>query len=245
MKGRVEGRFIFSTALSRHLLPFALVSPPPILLPSEINSGRLTVLTADDLRDKGYREFAKWMHEAETLWNAARKQKAESQTLYERLDYQRGLTIQDLKHPYLVLYNAAGTNISAAVFHRKSLALPFVVEHKLYWAAFDSAEEAHYLAAILNSNVPNDEIKPFQSLGLMGERDIEKKVLELPIPVFDEKKSNHQKLARLSTQAHSQAAAFITATTLPDSLAKKRGMVRKAVSATIEQIDAIVAEVLA
>jgi hypothetical protein len=32
MKGRVEGRFIFSTALSRHLLPFALVSPPPILL---------------------------------------------------------------------------------------------------------------------------------------------------------------------------------------------------------------------
>ena len=151
------------------------------------------MLTADDLRRKGYREFAKWMHEAETLWNAARKQKAENQTLYQRLDYQRELTVQNLKHPYLVLYNAAGTNISAAVFHRHSLPTQFVVDHKLYWTPFDTEEEAHYLVAILNSNVPNDDIKPFQSLGLMGERDIHKKVLELPIPVFDQKKSNHQK----------------------------------------------------
>src|SRR5947209_8238623 len=126
------------------------------------------------------------MHEAETIWNAARKQKAGRQTLYERLDYHSELTIQNLSRPHLVLYNAAGTNISAAVLDRQSLPLPFVVEHKLYWAAFDGEEEAHYLAAILNSNVPNNEIKPFQSLGLMGERDIEKKVLELPIPLFDE-----------------------------------------------------------
>ena len=244
MKGRVEGRFIFSTALSRHLLPFALVSPPPILLPCEMNGGSLTVLTADELRRKGYREFAKWMQEAERLWDAARKKKAENQTLYERLDYHAGLTVQNLEHAYLVLYNAAGTNISAAVVDRHSLPMSFVVEHKLYWAAFDTEEEAHYLAAILNSNVPNDEIKPFQSLGLMGERDIEKKVLELPIPFFDEKKPDHRKLAKLSVEAHSQAVAFIGAATLPDSLAKKRGMVREAVSGTIEQIDAIVAGVL-
>ena len=245
MKGRVEGRFIFSTALSRHLLPFALVCPPPLLLPCETNDGSLTVLTADDLRRKGYREFAKWMHEAETIWNAARKRKAEMQTLYQRLDYHAGLTCQTLSAPYLVLYNAAGTNISAAVVDRHSLPLPFVVEHKLYWAAFDSGEEAHYLAAILNSNVPNDEIKPFQSVGLMGERDIEKKVLELPIPIFDEKKPSHRKLAKLSAEAHRVAVDFIAATTLPGSLAKKRSMVREAVSETVEQIDALVAGLLA
>src|ERR1700730_19378552 len=108
MKGRVEGRFIFSTALSRHLLPFALVSPPPILLPCETNGATLTVLTADDLRSKGYREFAKWVHEAESIWNAARKQKAEKQTLYERLDYHAGLSCQTLSAPDLVLFNAAG-----------------------------------------------------------------------------------------------------------------------------------------
>jgi len=244
MKGWVEGKFIFSTALSRHLLPFALLNPPAILLPCESEGSSLTILTADELRDSGHREFAKWMHEAERLWNAARKQKAERQTLYERLDYHAGLTYQTLSAPYLVLYNAAGTNISAAVIHRHSLPLPFVVEHKLYWAAFDSQEKAHYLAAILNSNVPNDEIKPFQSLGLMGERDIEKKVLELPIPLFDENKPNHRRLAKLSAEAHSQAARFIAASALPDSLAKKREMVRKAVSETIQEIDAIVETLL-
>jgi hypothetical protein len=41
------------------------------------------------------------------------------------------------------------------------------------------------------------------------------------------------------------AVNFIAATTLPDSLAKKRCMVREAVSKTIEQIDALVAGVLA
>jgi hypothetical protein len=240
MKGRVEGRFIFSTALSRHLLPFALVDPPLILLPCEAKGSHLVVVTADELRSKGYREFAKWMHEAEKLWNAARKQKAERHTVYEWLDYQGKLTAQSVEHRYLVLYNAAGTNISATVFDRRSLPMPFLVEHKLYWAAFDSEEEAHYLAAILNSNVPNDEIKPFQSLGLMGERDIEKKVLELPIPFFNDKKAQHRKLAKLSADAHRQAADFVAATTLPDSLAKKRGMVREAVNDTIEQIDAIV-----
>jgi len=245
MKGRVEGRFIFSTALSRHLVPFALASPPAILLPCETSQGSLTVLTADELRRKGYREFAKWMHEAETIWNAARKQKAEKQTVYEWLDYHGKLTVQNLSRPYLVLYNAAGTNISAAVLDRHSLPLPFVVEHKLYWAAFDTEEEAHYLAAILNSSVPNDEIKPFQSLGLMGERDIEKKVLELPIPFYDEKKREHRKLAELSAKAHCSAAAYIAATTLPDSLGKRRGMVREAVSETIDEIDTLVAGVLA
>ena len=245
MKGRVEGRFIFSTALSRHLLPFTLVSPPPILLPCETKGGRISVLTADDLRDKGYREFAKWMREAESLWNAARKQKAGKQTLYERLDYHAGLTCQTLSARYLVLYNAAGTNISAAVVDRHSLPLPFVVEHKLYWAAFASEEEAHYLTAILNSNVPNDEIKPFQSLGLKGERDIEKKVLGLPIPIFNEKNPSHRKLAQLSAEAHDLVVDSIAATALPKSLAKKRGMVREAVSETLEQIDALVAPLLA
>jgi len=245
MKGWVEGKFIFSTALSRHLLPFALLNPPAILLPCETEGSSLTVLTADELRDRGHRECAKWMYEAESLWNAARKQKAQRQTVYEWLDYHGKLTAQSLAHPYLVLYNAAGTNISAAVVDRHSLPLPFVVEHKLYWAAFEAEEEVHYLAAILNSNVPNDEIKPFQSLGLMGERDIEKKVLELPIPVFDEKKPYHRKLAKLSAEAHVQASQFIAAATLPDSLAKKRGMVREAVSGTIREINAIVEALLA
>src|SRR5687767_7778504 len=154
MRGRVEGRFIFSTALSKHLVPFALRNPPPILLPCDSAAGNLR-LNGRGMRNRGFREFAKWMATAEGIWNTARKQKSERQTVYEWLDYRGKLTAQSLSSPYLVLYNAAGTNISAAVVDRASLLLPFAVEHKLYWAAFESAAAAHYLTAILNSNVPN------------------------------------------------------------------------------------------
>ena len=78
----------------------------------------------------------------------------------------------------------------------------------------------------------------------MGERDIEKKVLDLPIPVFDEKKMVHRTLAKLGKDAHAQATSFISANILPDSLAKKRGMVREAVRDIIVEIDEIVEGIL-
>jgi hypothetical protein len=73
-----------------------------------------------------------------------------------------------------VLYNAAGTNVSAAYFDRRKYPR-FVVELKLYWAAFSNRAEAHHVTSILNSKRANRAIKPFQSTGLLGERDIEKK----------------------------------------------------------------------
>jgi len=244
LKGQVEGRFLFSTALSKHLLPFALQKPPTIVLPCDSNQEALTVLTADELRTKGYREFAKWMREAEVIWNTARKQKAESQTLYERLDYHGELTRQSLKATFLVLYNAAGTNLAATVIDRRSIALPFVVEHKLYWGAFGEDEEAYYVAGHLKSTVANSEIKPFQSQGLMGERDIEKKVLDLPFPLFDDRNSDHRRLVQLSKEAHELATSKIRIMKLPDSLAKRRGLVRQAVLGITREIDQVVSHLL-
>jgi hypothetical protein len=67
----------------------------------------------------------------------------------------------------------------------------------------------------------------------------------IPIPFFDRKKPAHRRLAELSAEAHSQAASFIVDTALLGSLAKKRGMVREAMSRTVERIDELVADVLA
>jgi hypothetical protein len=53
-------------------------------------------------------------------------------------------------------------------FDRKKHSLPFVVEHKLSWAGFSNADEAHYLVAFLNSEAANDLIKLFQSTGLLA-----------------------------------------------------------------------------
>jgi hypothetical protein len=71
--------------------------------------------------------------------------KADKQSLYQRLDYQKELTRQELRQRHLVLYNAAGTNVSAAYFDRKSSPFPFIVDRKIYWAAFSDPLEAHYV----------------------------------------------------------------------------------------------------
>jgi hypothetical protein len=47
LSGLVEGRFIFSTAISRHLLPFVHLHPATLVLPVEAKNGLLTVV---DLR---------------------------------------------------------------------------------------------------------------------------------------------------------------------------------------------------
>jgi type I restriction-modification system DNA methylase subunit len=71
INGKVEGRFIFCTALSKHLLPFNLLDPATIVVPVEANGGELSVLKSDALQDKGYREFGRWMKDVERIWNCA------------------------------------------------------------------------------------------------------------------------------------------------------------------------------
>ena len=182
MSGIVEGRFIYCTALSKHLLPFVALDPPTIVLPVETKGDALHLRSVPELTRDGFRAMARWLKEAERIWTNRRGEKAGKQTVLERLDYQGELTRQSLAGRHLVLYNAAGTNVSASYFDRQAHPLPYVAEHKLYWSAFADEEEAYYLTAFLNSQVANELIKPFQSTGLLGERDIEKKLLDFPFP---------------------------------------------------------------
>ena len=240
LQGQVEGRFLYCTMLSRHVLPFATLEPAVIVLPVEWAHNELRIRTSDELRKEGYRDFARWMKRAEEIWEEKRGEKAEKQTLYQWLDYQGKLTAQNLLDRHLVLYNAAGTDVCAAYLDRASLWLPFVVEHKLYLAACSSQAEGDYLASVLNSEAVNEAIKPFQSMGLMGERDIEKKVLDLPFPEYNSKQAKHRDLADLGAQARVQAAKQVAKTTLPPSLAKRRAVIREYLGAIANEIDAIV-----
>ncbi len=242
MSGDVEGRFFFATALSKHLLPFALVDPPKLVLPVEMVGGRLEMRTSKQLKEAGHRRFATWMATAEKIWNEKREDKASKQDVYERLDYQNELTIQDLSVRFMVVYNAAGTNLAAAVVDRSHIPLPFVVEYKLYHCSVDSADEGHYLSAILNAETVNEEIKPFQSSGLLG--DIEKKVLELPIPIYDQKQPLHQEIATLGRQAAQEVLAVLAKGGLPVRLGNRRTAVREAIAETLTKINNLVSKLL-
>jgi hypothetical protein len=75
--------------------------------------------------------------------------------------------------------NRSGTNISCAYFPTEERKIDrlqaegFIadaVTHRLYCR---SEREAHYLVGVLNSNVVNDAIKPYQTEGVYhGKRDI-------------------------------------------------------------------------
>lgn len=246
LDGLVEGRFVYSSTLSRHVLPFAVLEPAPVVLPYEASNGSLHGRNAEALKSLGYREFAKWMGKAETIWRKKRGNKAARQTIYERLDYQRELTRQQLGQRHLVLYNAGGTDVSAARFDRDAHPLRLIVEHKVYWIAVENEEEANYLAALLNSDAANQAIKPFQSTGLWGERDIEKKLLDLPIPIYDKNVREHRELAELGEKAHRQTSGIIKMERFPATgpLARQRGFVRTHLKQTLVEIDRLVRKIL-
>ncbi len=100
--------------------------------------------------------------------------------------------------------------------------------------------KANYLVSVLNSENVNEAIKPFQSLGLLGERHIEKKVLELPIPQFDKKDTLHARLAELGESAASVVERSLKDGQMEGTLATRRRLAREAAADQLKEIDSIV-----
>jgi hypothetical protein len=70
----------YRTAISRNVIPFALVDPPVVLLPVMPNSvekakGSFKVLTAEQLLEAGFRYASAWFLEAEKRWNKKKTDK--------------------------------------------------------------------------------------------------------------------------------------------------------------------------
>lgn len=244
LKGQVDGQFLFFVAVSRHVLPFALLRPSIAVLPVERGVNAVYLRTAAELRKEGHREVASWMDKADALWRKHRGAKAKKQTIYDWLNYQNKLTAQNFGQRHLVLYNAAGTHVAAAYVDRNDVDMRLIVEHKLYWAAVDSQAEGDYLAAFLNSTVVNEAIKPFQSMGLLGERDIEKKVLEVAIPRYRAADERHRALAELGGVARRRASELVLSNELPKGLGQRRTWIREQLKATVFEIDAVAKQLL-
>lgn len=246
ISGMVEGRFIYSTAIAKHVLPFVVLPPVPVILPVQSTDASLNVLTPDQLMKDGYRGVGKWMSDVERTWEEKRGEKADRETAFTWLDYQGKLSAQHLSQRHLVLYNAAGTNVSAAHFDRSSCGLPFVVDHTLYWAAFSDENEADYLCAILNCEATNLAIKPFQSMGLLGQRHVHKKLLELPIPTFDHENERHCVIAHLGRAARTKAVEGYQSGQFPNesTVAHQRAFVRSHLKTELQKIDNLVIKLL-
>ncbi|PYV16237.1 MAG: hypothetical protein DMG21_12380 [Acidobacteria bacterium] len=189
------------------------------------------------------------MEKCEAIWKQKRGDKAERETIYSWLDYRKKLTQQRRKR-YTVVYPASATYLCAAVVEKPSSdgqTTSFVSESKLYYHDTDSRQEAHYVSGILNSPYLDAELKPLQSKGDFGPRDIHKKMWAFPIPGYAAEDKKHRELAALGEGCSKATQEFLENAPVKlrqGSLGRLRGLIRENLKGQLSEIDAIVKGIL-
>ncbi|HPO13818.1 MAG TPA: N-6 DNA methylase [Candidatus Hydrogenedentes bacterium] len=250
IEGQIEKEFLFGTVLAKDLLPFVVHHLSLVILPLSVASGKsLHIINSEQALADGYVHAYDWFQNVQNIWLSKRKDK--SYTVFQWLNYDNKLTQQSLKSNFTILYNKSGTNISASLVSKKEAEnigpfkiRGFVADMVTYWFKTDSEEEAHYLVGILNSEIVNDVIKPFQTQGLQGERDIHRRPFEAcNIPLFDQNNKKHLRIAELSRDCRKRLLPIVSRMKAP--VAKMRSEARNHVSGILKKIDEEVISLLA
>jgi hypothetical protein len=253
-RGNVEAGFIYATILGGDIVSFGYVKLRPVVLPVEPTATNYKPLDVDLLKRRGYTYMAEWLEKAQEFWEeyATRRALSDHPRVISWLDYRRKLTNQNPSKRYIVLYNTSGTNLVSCVIDRHSLPSfhvlratiqpkGFVADAKTYFYETNNENEAYYLCAVLNSNIVNDAIKPLQTKGLFGERDIHRRPFMFPIPQFDRNNPSHFRLVELSKKCH---AKISSARFTKKSTAGRREEAREVIKEELREIDELVVHLL-
>jgi hypothetical protein len=235
LRGPIEADFLRDLYLGESVAPFRLLSSVLAVIPWDEKKAQL--VDADAAQRSGYRHLARWLKQAEELWE---KNRRSSMSLTERLDYYGNLTAQMPPASVRVLYTASGTLPAAAILSDAHA----VVEHKLYWASVESEDEGRYLIATLNSEALRARVAPYQSKGQWGARDFDKLLVQAPIPKFDSNSALHRDLARAGEHAEQVAAKVPLSSEIHFIRARQR--IRKALAedGVTARIDGLVTQLL-
>lgn len=246
LTGRMATKFIFRTALSKNIVPFGMINPPLIVLPININKNTNKIKLCDykELKSEGYLDESEWFNRVETLWVKHRTEKNKKISSLKYLNWQNKLTLQDLEKKYLVIYTASAKDASAVVVNRSEQDLTVIIESISYWYATDNYKEACYLACFINSNYANKTIKAFQALGLFGPRHIHKKILDVPLPIYDKENENHLALAELGKICEQKTESILQKTKDDYNVGALRMVVRDVLKRELEEIDALLKKVI-
>ncbi|MCC6522361.1 MAG: N-6 DNA methylase [Polyangiaceae bacterium] len=197
LEGVVETEFLRPIHLGETVLPYRILEPRLAVVPRDAEG----LLDSQNERIERYPGLTDWCRRAEQCWNKNRS--SERLTLAQRLNFHGELESQFAIQPQRVVYVKAGMHLAAARLADRRA----VVDHKLYWASAATVEEAHYLCAILNAAVTTKLVRPLMSYG-KDERDVDKHIWTLPIPMFDPGDKSHAELAELGKKAEEAVGAF-------------------------------------
>ena len=255
LEGEVESKFLYHLVTGSEIAPFCTTPLQVTVLPIEPNGENYHILTVEEAQRKGYSGLKKWLSDAEDVWEKKRGEKVEKMDLYQRLDYSRGLSNQSPRKKWRVLYNKDGTNLVACVVENKPARLKVdsstirisgtCADDTILHFDTDDYVEALFVAAMLNAPIVNSLIKPMQSRGQWGERHIQKKVLELPLPKFNPKNKAHLKLVEIAKAAQLKAENIIEELSSKyTSIGKIRQLVKVELAEEILKIDKIVRDLM-
>jgi hypothetical protein len=252
--GKIESNFLFRTALSKSILPFALFRPNLVALPitvevNKLNKTEIKLNSVKTLLEKGYMNASKWFQNAEKNWAILSTEKNKKIGALDYINWNNKLLSQDLSFPYIVIYNASAKDANATIVKREELDLRFIVDTKAYAFYTFNLNEAYYLSAILNSTAPNLMMKDFQSRGLFGARDVHKKILDIFYPKYDEKDLRHSRIAELSKDSHYKVLSFVEGINSNQviegiQLGRIRLQIKNHLSKEIKEIDNLVKQII-
>jgi len=238
---------LYCTLLTRHLVAFGWTELNLTVVPVTHIGARLAMINAKTALAEGYPALADWLDKSEKLFEKYKKKTTKSD-IYGWINYRSKLSEQHPSGCFKILHNRSGTNLVACVINTNDLEI--LKSHGLQSKglinfgtthSYDTEDEgeAHFLCAILNADIVNEAIKPYQTKGLFGERDIYRRAFEvLPIPKYDSKDPIHEELAELSKLCHQKVAKFLLA--MPKAtVGKKRRELRKLLKPELAKVDAI------
>jgi hypothetical protein len=210
LKKEVDSEFLFGSLLGADIIPFGYTGFRMVVLPIFLKNGEASVCkNFEELQKLGFPKTARYFEEVELHWKKNSTDKQKDTSIYQWINYRNKICNQNFSTKYNVLYVASSTYLASCIvdqtdeinYEMNDLKIKlngFVAESKTYYFETDDYEEANFLCAILNSKTLDDLIKPLQTRGLWGPRDIHKRPLSLPIPNFNKKDPDHSKLAELS-----------------------------------------------
>lgn len=231
----VEKTFVRPVYLGETTLPFRTTAPLKAVLPISPKTGKL--LSSSEIAE--HEGLSSWWVAAEELWNA-NKSANDPGSFLDRIDYIGQLSAQLPSASQRVVYTKAGNAITAARVDDADV----IIDHKLYWAATNTVDEARYLVGILNSAAVLERVKPFMAVGLFGLRDIDKNVFRALIQPYDASNESHVALVKAVAEAEDDASKVDV------SGAKTFQAARKLIRADLEQkallpkIEALVLDVV-
>lgn len=207
-----------------------------------------------ELQRRGFPKASRYFEEIEEQWNKHRTTKQKDTSIYKWINYRNKITSQNLKMKFKVLYVASSTYLASCVINQQDritfktntnelILNGFVAESKTYHLETNNEDEAHFLCAVLNSKAIDELIKPLQTRGLWGPRDIHKRPLSLPIPLYNKQDQKHVELSQLSKKCHKQIPEHLLQIT-SKKIGNIRSEIRKKVEEELKQIDILTKEIL-